>query len=335
MKVFVVLVLSFVLGNTGAWVVAKYGKHFGLIDNPDERSSHLISTPKGGGIGILAAFFLICVAFRISVFFWLPAVVLSLLSLLGDRVEISQRFRLAFHFLLTGLFLYNISKPNFFGVVFVGYRPKWLELVLISLFFLLFIVGTANFFNFMDGINGIAGISGAMAFGFLGVISWQRNDPEALMILSFGLAIACIGFLIWNFVNAKVFMGDVGSILLGFVFAGLVVKLSDNIKDLACYSGFLFLFYSDELTTMIERIKKKESLILAHRRHLYQVLANEGGISHWKVSVGYGLIQLLISSSLLFIEDLGMYSVFLLLTVLFIIFAGSSHYIKKRFEVCI
>ena len=93
-------------------------------------------------------------------------------------------------------------------------------------------------------------------------------------------------------------MGDVGSILLGFVFAGMVVFLSGNLLDFICMAGFLFPFYADELNTMIVRLRDGENLTKPHRRHLYQLLANEYGIAHWKVSLGYGLFQLIVGISI-------------------------------------
>ena len=103
-------------------------------------------------------------------------------------------------------------------------------------------------------------------------------------------------------------MGDVGSILLGFVFAGMVVWLSRSLLDFICLAAFLFPLYADELTTMIARIKNGENLTRPHRRHLYQLLANEGNISHWKVAVGYGLVQLVVGMSVLIVKPFGTFT---------------------------
>jgi len=101
-------------------------------------------------------------------------------------------------------------------------------------------------------------------------------------------------------------MGDVGSILLGFVFSGMVVYLSHDVLDFICLSSFLFPFYADELTTMTVRLKDGEHLTKAHRRHLYQLLANECNILHWKISAGYGLFQFLIGISVILLKDMGL-----------------------------
>jgi Fuc2NAc and GlcNAc transferase len=84
------------------------------------------------------------------------------------------------------------------------------------------------------------------------------------------MSLSCIGFLPFNVPKAKVFMGDVGSILLGFIFSGMAVYLFNDVLDFICLSSFLFPFYADELTTMIVRLKDGENLTNAHRRHLYQ-----------------------------------------------------------------
>ena len=147
-------------------------------------------------------------------------------------------------------------------------------------------VGTANIYNFMDGINGIAAITAIVGFGLLSLFSLIAGQDSAYGVLSVCIAFSCLGFLPFNMPKAKVFMGDVGSILLGFSFAAIVVILSKSILDFVCLAGFLFPFYADELTTMAARIKDGENLFKPHRRHLYQLLANEKRIAHWKISIG-------------------------------------------------
>src|SRR3972149_8133386 len=96
----------------------------------------------------------------------------------------------------------------------------------IFVFWIVFITGTANLYNFMDGINGIAGFTGVIGFGLIAYFSYYILNDYNLLLMSLILTAVCIGFLPFNFPKAKVFMGDVGSIFLGFVFASFVVKLS-------------------------------------------------------------------------------------------------------------
>ncbi len=87
--------------------------------------------------------------------------------------------------------------------------------------------------------------------------------------------------------------------------AGMVVVFSQGFLDSICLAAFLFSFYADELSTMAVRSRHGENLLRPHRKHLYQLLANEKGISHWKISVGYGLVQLLVGISILLVKPCG------------------------------
>src|SRR4030065_2467558 len=107
------------------------------------------------------------------------------------------------------------------------------------LFWLIFITATTNFYNFMDGINGIAGLTGLIGFGLMAYFAYFMLNDYDLFLMSMILATGCIGFLPFNFPRARVFMGDVGSIFLGFVFASFVVKLSTSINIFLCLIMFL------------------------------------------------------------------------------------------------
>jgi hypothetical protein len=97
-------------------------------------------------------------------------------------------------------------------------------------------------------------------------------------------------------------MGDIGGILLGAAFAGLIWLAAESVLDFVCMASFLFPFYVDELTTVIIRLKDGENLTKPHRRYYYQLLANEKGIAHWKVSVGYGVFQVAVGISVLMVR---------------------------------
>lgn len=327
------VLLSILLGVSGAWGIARYGYLVGLMDHPKERSSHTHITPKGGGVGILIAFVILCLLRNVSWLFWIPASSLAILSFLGDRVELSPKLRLIIQFLLAGLVLLTTDYPglNPFTADTTGIPALILQALFLPVL-IVFLVGTANFYNFMDGINGIAGITGIVAFGLLGIAAWQMENLS-IAILSFGITAACLGFLPLNLPKAKVFMGDVGSILLGFVFAGLVLLVAENFTDLICFAGFLLPFYMDEVVTMAERVRKRESLTKPHRTHLYQILANEGKIEHWKVSIGYGIAQFLLGVTLLLAKPYGLLPVFTIICVSFSCFFLINHYYKKRFSI--
>jgi Fuc2NAc and GlcNAc transferase len=352
---------SLTLGGAGAWFVARWGKRLSLIDKANNRSSHEGVVPKGGGIGILAAFLLASWVLGLPVLCWVCAGLISLLSLYGDRKEITPKVRLLIQFLagiglLVGLFYWE--------------GRGWPVYLLIP-FFAVFVVGTANYYNFMDGINGIAGITGVIGFGLLAFYASSYSEADySLVILSICISLSCLGFLPLNMPKAKVFMGDVGSILLGFVFAAMVVLLSKSFLDFVCLAGFLFPFYADELTTLIVRIReegggkrqrseirdqrsggkgqrsevgggrretggwKKTAGMLAkpHRRHLYQLFANEMRIDHWKVSISYGLVQLIVGISVLIVKPFGIIMVLMLLAAYFGGFVVLSFRFRKRLQ---
>ena len=295
----ILLISSIILSGAGAWFISTYGHHLDLLDRPKHRSSHRTATPRGGGIGILAGFIAVAIALKLPVSFWLPASCLSAISFLSDRIEILPLYRLLFQFAAGLIFLAGIWNGHPFHSL--GYL--WMFLLT------LFIVGTANYFNFMDGINGIAGITGAIGFGLLSFYSYSLTENATMTILSGCLSLCCLGFLPFNFPRARVFMGDVGSILLGFLFATIVISLSRNIIDFICLSSFLFPFYADEFTTELKRLKDGEKIWIPHRKHFYQLLANEYAIPHWKISLGYGIGQLFVGLSILYFIDSGLLAV--------------------------
>ena len=195
-----------------------------------------------------------------------------------------------------------------------------------------FIVGTGNFYNFMDGINGIAGITGIIGFGLLSGYIFMHDGHAVLSTLALCMSLSCLGFLPLNMPTAKVFMGDIGSILLGSVFASLVFLASKTALDFLCMVSFLFTFYADEFATMFVRLRDGENLTQAHRRHIYQLLANEKGIAHWKVSVGFGFLQLAVGVGAIFVKPFGARAVFLVLLLCFITFVAVSLYLRSFLE---
>ena len=309
--------LAVVLGALGAFLVSRIGWRLGLVDQPTTRSSHSHETPKGGGVGIAAAFLVTAVVLEFPIAFWLPLGAMAGLSLRGDQVEISPKLRLPGQFILMGILVIGTGEGIYQDI------PR----IFIALFWVVFIVGTVNFYNFMDGINGIACISGAVGFGLLAFETY-KEQPE-VGLLATCMALACLGFLPFNLPRARVFMGDVGSILLGGVFAGLVYLASRTLLDFLCLTSFLFPFYADELTTMIVRLRAGENLTQPHRQHIYQLLANERQIPHWRVSAGYGFFQLLVGISVLLCKPLESVVVIAVLAGWFGLFMVGAGFVRK------
>lgn len=316
----ILFISSIFLSATGAWFISKYGYHLDMLDRPKHRSSHRTATPRGGGVGILAGFIIVAIALRLPVYFWLPASCLSAISFLSDRFEISPLYRLIFQFAASLVFLAGIwSGPHFYSC---GYFLMFL--------LTLFIVGTANYYNFMDGIDGIAGITGVIGFGLLTFYSYSFTENSSISVLSLCLSLCCLGFLPFNFPRARVFMGDAGSILLGFNFAAIVILLSRSVTDFICLSSFLFPFYADEITTEFRRLRDGEKIWIAHRKHFYQLLANEYAIPHWKISLGYGIGQLFVGISILYFINSGLLAVLSIFFLYFLIFTLLSGFMRRR-----
>ena len=308
--------LSILLGGIGAWAIYRYAFKWGFVDNPDGRSSHDRPTPKGGGIGILAAFVLASCVLDIPASFRAPAVFIALLSFFGDRFDFSPKVRLPLQLIAASILLLPISA-------------LWpLTSTLYFFFLVLFITATANWYNFMDGINGIAGITGVAGFGMLGAYNILSAGDPRFSVLCLCIAFSCLGFLPFNMPGARVFMGDGGSILLGFVFAAMVALLSKSFLEFVCLASLLFPFYADEWVTMAVRIRDGENLLKPHRRHLYQLLANEMGIEHWKVSAGYGILQVAVGACVLSAMPYGPSAVWTLLVILFSMFVWVNYIVR-------
>ena len=273
-------VLSFFSSILFAAIITRFGSHVGLVDIPNERSSHRSATPRGGGIGILLAFILTGLFFTQYRTFTVLAGVVGFIGLLDDCFSIPQKLRLVLQLVVS-----SIVVSLFLGM------PASIIAVLLFSFWIIFITGTANIYNFMDGIDGIAGLTGFIGFGFMAVFSLYFVEKSGVALISIILSAGCLGFLPINFPKAKVFMGDVGSVLLGFVFASFAIKLSTNISMFLCIIMFMCMFYADALVTISYRWKRGENLIMAHRSHLYQYMCNELRLPHWKVSSAYALTQ--------------------------------------------
>jgi len=313
------LLCSCILGFLGAWMMCLFAVHVGLFDWPNIRSSHSHPTPRGGGVGIFAAFLFSAIHSGISTIIWIPVSAMAIWALLGDYRYPSIKLRLVGQLFIMSAFIIATcqSLP----------LSDWF---LLSLgFWVIYLVGTANLYNFMDGIDGIAGVTGIIGFGLLSVYLYSTLGLISYTIVAMSISLACLGFLPLNMPQAGVFMGDIGSILLGSAFGCLVYLNSWNLLDFVCMNSFLFPFYADGLTTMVVRLRDGEKLSQAHRRHLYQLLANEQSIPHWKVTLGYSFMQLAVGLSVLLVKSCGIIIVIALLCFYFMLFLITTYCYRK------
>ncbi|WP_417431775.1 MraY family glycosyltransferase [Halpernia sp.] len=283
------------------FVYFKIANKYNIIDKPNERSSHSEITLRGGGIIFPVAFlFLIIYKFFFSnnqdflLNYWqfgLGLFLISAISFIDDVMDLSNKIRILFHFISVGLLLYFI---NAFQLL-----PIWA----IPILFIL-IIGILNAFNFMDGINGITGFySLAVLAGLLYVNQYIVSFTDINFII-FPI-IASLVFLFFNFrKKAKCFMGDIGSMAIAFwilSLLGLLILKTNELK----YLLFLTIYGIDTIVTILERLKLKENIFKAHRRHLYQLFANEKNADHRIISLIYAFLQTIVNVIVIKCDDLG------------------------------
>ncbi len=296
-EIFILCVLiAFAIGLIAAYLIKKFGKRLSLIDAPNERSAyrHKEPTPRGGGLGIWLVSILGSILIVKNFYFAIIFFLLGAVAVVDDRYTLSVKIRLIFQFILS------------LAIILIGLKLELsIIFILLIIFWIIFICSTTNFYNFMDGIDGIAGATGVICFSFLAFYAHYFGEEQQIALFCACMAASCLGFLIINFSKSRVFMGDIGSTTLGFVFAVIVMLLSNNLIEFICLASFIFTFYADEIITLFIRIKKKENITQAHRQHLYQLLANEKKIKHWKVTTIYIIVQFIVGATAVLIKPLG------------------------------
>jgi Fuc2NAc and GlcNAc transferase len=327
MTILVVLILSFGLGFLGAFWVSKVGFRLGLVDIPGARSSHDRPVPKAGGIGIpLAVTLSSFIMIRSGQALVAIALAMAAIAFINDKFEVSVRLRLALGLCLSAA-LVAVLKKDMLLALFESRGVAWL--LGTGLFFTIFITAATNFFNFMDGIDGLAGFEAVVSLAILGPAAvLVKKSPDVLLLALSGAA-AAAGFLFINFPRAKVFMGDVGSIFIGFFFAGLVVLSAADIKEFLFLALFQSVFYIDGLSTVLLRLVNRENVLRPHKKHLYQKLVHISGWTHAKVTFIYGSVQAFIGLAAVLLIQAGTLFLVLLWAMLFAIYW--SILIRKKF----
>ncbi|MBV5277931.1 MAG: glycosyltransferase family 4 protein [Campylobacteraceae bacterium] len=267
----------FSLGLT--YVIKQIAIKKSLLSIPNERSSHLTPTPHGGGIAIAMTWFFgllylfTCKEIDTQLFSALMVgVVLSLVSFLDDLYELSPQKRLLTQAFVSIVGLYLLGG---FTKIDIGFFVIENQIVTNGLAFL-GIMWFINLYNFLDGIDGYAGSEAV----FLGVAGWMLFGGNYFLVL----VVCVLGFLVWNWHKAKIFMGDVGSTLLGYNVAIFALYTQNNGTSILVWLILFGLFWFDATLTLFRRYKNGEKLSLAHKKHAYQRLT-QSGWSHEKVVV--------------------------------------------------
>ena len=267
----------------------KIADHFNIIDKPNLRSSHTKIVLRGGGIIFLIGAWVWSAFFGFQYPWFLVAVTLAAgVSFIDDIHSLPDSVRLLVQFVAMGLMFYQLDMIH---------ANLWWAVILA----LIVCVGATNIYNFMDGINGItAGYSLAVLIPLL-----LRNCSGEFVESSL-IVVTILSVLVFSYFNfrpknkAKCFAGDVGSVGIAFILLFMIGCLIMKAGDIT-WLIFLLVYGVDGCCTIVHRIMLHEHLGEAHRKHAYQLMANELGMSHVTVSLIYMAIQLVISLGFMYL----------------------------------
>ncbi len=282
--------LAFVL----TYFMRAYALKKNIIDNPNERSSHSVPTPRGGGVAVVCSYLLALamliysqqLTLHIGLTLMAAGFVIALLGFLDDHGHINSMLRLAVHFLVAigvVISLGGFSEVTAFNGLQLGF--------IANIIAVLFLVWLLNLYNFMDGINGIASVEAITTVVSMAILYYLLNislSPDLLWLLA-----ACVfGFLLWNFPKAKIFMGDACSGFLGLTLGILaLIALKENLPLFCAWIICLGVFIVDATYTLIKRVLNGYKIYDAHRSHSYQILSRKWS-SHTPVTLAIATVNL-------------------------------------------
>ena len=284
----ILLILLTSISCVLTFLFRRYALIKSIIDIPNHRSSHSVPTPRGGGLAIVISFllaltFLHLIGYINSNSTWAYAVAGTITACLGfmdDRHHIDAKWRLLAHILASMLMLFWLN--GFPPLLVFGQEIPFASAL--NIFGILYIVWLLNLYNFMDGIDGLASVQAITVCVGGGVLYLQMGNSEDA-VLPFILSASILGFLIWNFPPAKIFMGDAGSGFIGLLIAGLSIQAAWVSSNL--FWSWIILsgvFITDATVTLMRRMFRGAKVFEAHRSHAYQHAAIKYG-SHKVVTL--------------------------------------------------
>lgn len=294
-----IYIILFVVSFLLTYLIKNYAIKKSLLAHINERSSHAVPTPHGGGIAIAFSWF-VGLFYLYSInqiepnlfYALLFGVAISLVGLLDDIYELSPKFRLMIHALVAFGGLYSLG--GFHALTFGVFDIQ--NIVATNLFAFFMIIWFVNLYNFLDGIDGYAG-SEAL---FLSIAAFILFGDAHFLVL----AVAVLGFLLWNWHRAKIFMGDVGSTLLGYNVAIFSIYYANaEASNFWIWITLFGLFWFDATLTLYRRFKNREKLSQAHKKHAYQRLT-QSGWTHDKVAIFGIFVNVLLFALIYFIPSL-------------------------------
>lgn len=287
-------------------------KRLMFMDRPNLRSNHKIPTPRGGGIAVVFAILVGLLIAGVGYSIVIALLLLAAISMLDDLINVPAWVRLLVQIFAVSIPL-SVMDPLFGGVL-----PGWLDKLVTGILWVWFI----NLFNFMDGIDGISAAEMiCIGLGLCLVIAIFGVFPGDLFAYGLVVATAGFGFLWWNWHPARIFLGDVGSIPIGFIIGYLLL--------LAVQHGFVYAaiilpayYLADSTITLGRRIWQKKKIWVAHSEHYYQQAVRKGhkhsSVVRYIIGINFLLIYLAVASAIeseiaIFHISMAYLSVFMLL----------------------
>lgn len=320
----VVGMFSGVLSFLACKRVTALAEKSGMLAEPGERQSHHVSTPTGGGLGLVFSIVLtvsgLHFVYHVPVFWWQNMLSgILLLTIAGwrdDKHTVPWKIRLLIQLVVS--------------IWLLGFGPLQFSLSDVGLFSIavLAVVWMMNLYNFMDGSNGMAGFQGVFS-GLVFAVLFQIAGQPAMALISLAVAAACAGFLPLNFPGARVFMGDAASVPLGFIFASLAVYgIQTGSLGLQLSMLIMSVFIVDATMTLLARVIRREQWYTAHAYHVYQRLIAQGW-SHQRVLMVYQSINvILVLPAIVLVKIYPQYAV--AITAIAFLLLGGCWYVANR-----
>lgn len=289
----VIFLVSLTVGLLLQPLLIRWLRQRGVVDVPNERSSHITATPRGGGIAVVVALAAGLIVGQqggpdVAVVL-LMSVALGAVGLVDDFRGLSAKLRLVI-LLGVGATTGWLLSPSISALLAVSVMAVWTA-------------AYVNAFNFMDGINGISGLSGLVA-GIAYLFMGYSFGSPSLVAVGAALAGACLSFLPFNMPRARVFLGDVGSYALGFVIAACSwIAWASGVPLLLALAP-TSVYLVDTGTTLVRRARQREALMEAHRSHTYQQLVTSG-LSHSAVAICVAMVAALVTLTIWLSYDWG------------------------------
>lgn len=301
-------------------VYFKIADKYNIIDKPNHRSAHTEITLRGGGVIFWFASLLYFVQhFQENYLFFIGITLVSLVSFWDDIQSLPNRIRLFTHFLAITLLFYSLGIFTLF---------PWWGIAIIYIM----AIGIINAYNFMDGINGITGLYTLAVLGSLLYVDQFVNTFSDFDFIAYPMVASAV-FLFFNYrKKAKCFAGDVGSISIAFWIIYLLLQLIIKTESLV-WLLFLGVYGVETVSTILHRIYLRENIFEAHRWHFYQVLSNGYKIQHRIVSLGYALLQILVSAVVIYgFLNFDALTTFALVLLPLLVLYSLKFYLLKKIE---